>query len=135
MKTISDMLGNRIRQYRTQRNFTQEMLSFNSGVNLSYLSEIERGIKKPSVETLEKLLKALDVTFLKFFAFEANMESNNSGMALEKLNQELQNRSDNEIEMIYSIVRQVLVFKDGHLDELGYKSKLCIDHTKPNEGD
>jgi transcriptional regulator with XRE-family HTH domain len=109
---ISDQIGSRIRQYRKKMGLTQEELAFNSGINISFLGDIERGIKKPSIETLEKLLKALGVTFQEFFDFETAIKPFKDCTALEQLNVKLQGRSENEIGMIYNVIQQILIYND-----------------------
>jgi transcriptional regulator with XRE-family HTH domain len=109
---ISDQLGSRIRQYRKKMGLTQEELAFNSGINISFLGDIERGIKKPSIETLEKLLEVLGVTFPEFFDFETAIKPFKDCTALEKLNVKLQGRSENEIGMIYNVIQQILIYND-----------------------
>jgi transcriptional regulator with XRE-family HTH domain len=110
---ISDQIGSRIRQYRKKVGLTQEELAFNSGINLSFLGDIERGIKKPSIETLEKLLKVLSVTFQEFFDFETAIKPFKDCTTLEKLNVKLQGRSENEIGMIYNVIQQILIYNDN----------------------
>lgn len=53
--------GGKIRALREQRGYTLQELSRRARLSLSYLSEIERGSKKPSLKTLEKIAKALNV--------------------------------------------------------------------------
>lgn len=112
MEKMSELLGSRIRQYRQQRGYTQEALALSSGLNVSFLGDVERGTKKPSIESLEKLLKALGITFQEFFDFEAEIKPFKDCSALEKLNIRLQGLSDDEIEMIYDVIQQILVFND-----------------------
>jgi transcriptional regulator with XRE-family HTH domain len=109
---ISDQLGSRIRQYRKKMGLTQEELAFNSGINISFLGDIERGIKKPSIETLEKLLKVFGVTFQEFFDFETAIKPFKDCSALEQLNVKLQGRSESEIGMIYNVIQQILIYND-----------------------
>jgi transcriptional regulator with XRE-family HTH domain len=109
---ISDQLGSRIRQYRKKMGLTQEELAFNSDINISFLGDIERGIKKPSIETLEKLLKVLGVTFQEFFDFETAIKPFKDCTALERLNAKLQGRSENEIGMICNVIQQILIYND-----------------------
>ena len=113
MENISTQLGGRIRQYRQQMGLTQEALAYNSGLNVSFLGDVERGIKKPSIETLEKLLKAMNITFQEFFDFEATVETFKEREPLVKLNMELKNRSDYEIEVAYNVIQQILAFGDS----------------------
>ena len=54
-------LGNVLRNVRKARKLTQEALAFESGVNRTYLSQIERGLQNPTIETLFRLTHALKV--------------------------------------------------------------------------
>ncbi|NLA26746.1 MAG: helix-turn-helix transcriptional regulator, partial [Firmicutes bacterium] len=54
--------GERVRELRAERNLTLGELAGKGGISLSYLSELERGSKKPSLATIEKLSAALNVS-------------------------------------------------------------------------
>lgn len=60
------LIGQRLRSLRKRAGFTQEYLSFKSGVNPKYISDIERGKRNPSVFVLLKLAMALDISPLAF---------------------------------------------------------------------
>ena len=53
------MLGNRIREYRKERGFSQEILAEKSGVSTNTISRIEGGQMAMSVGILQKIVKAL----------------------------------------------------------------------------
>lgn len=53
--------GERIRALREERGYTLQDLAKRAKLSLSYLSEIERGSKRPSLKTIEKLAGALNV--------------------------------------------------------------------------
>lgn len=55
------MLGNRIREYRKERGFSQEILAEKSGVSTNTISRIEGGQMAMSVGILLKIVKALGV--------------------------------------------------------------------------
>ena len=61
-------IGRRIRYYRGMRKVTQEQLAFEIQSSAAYLSNIERGIKKPSLEKLLQLSNALDVPIEAFLS-------------------------------------------------------------------
>ena len=52
-------LGERIRRIRTQREFTLEKLAQGTGLTISFLSQVERDIVSPSVESLQKMIDQL----------------------------------------------------------------------------
>lgn len=55
-------MGTKIAQLRTQQKLSQEDLAEKSGVDRSYLSEIENGHKNPSAMTIIKIIRALGVS-------------------------------------------------------------------------
>lgn len=55
-------LGNRIREARVQKGFTQQALADKADIGLMYCGEIERGVKMPSLNVFIKIVEALDVS-------------------------------------------------------------------------
>lgn len=58
----SKMIGERIFKARQIKGWKQLALSKLAGISQSYLSDIENGMSKISVETLYKIAEALDVS-------------------------------------------------------------------------
>jgi len=61
MKEYS-IIGKNIQKRRTQLHMTQEYLAEMCGFSRSYLSVIERGLKKYSIEAIIKIANNLDVS-------------------------------------------------------------------------
>ncbi len=57
----------RIRELRTERSWTQQMLADHAGIGQDHLSELERGRKEIGIKTLERIAEALDVSLERFF--------------------------------------------------------------------
>ena len=55
-------MGDRIRESRKNVGLTQELLAERLDVSLTYVSEIERGIKIPSMQLFIKLIEVLNVS-------------------------------------------------------------------------
>lgn len=55
------IVGIIIRQKRTQKGMTQEMLSGFAGIARTHLTMIENGTKKPNFETIWRIAIALDM--------------------------------------------------------------------------
>lgn len=55
-------LGTRIQEVRVGKGLTQQELSRAVDINEMYLSEIERGVKMPSMNVFIKLIVTLDVS-------------------------------------------------------------------------
>ena len=61
-----NIIGSRIRQYRLDKGITQEELAFEINTSAAYISNIERGIKKPSLQKLSEIADVMNVTLNDF---------------------------------------------------------------------
>lgn len=66
---IEEKVGKRIKELRNKLNISQEELGFRSGVHRTYIASLEVGKRNVSIVTLEKIIKALEVSFSEFFNF------------------------------------------------------------------
>ncbi len=55
-------LGLNVRKNREAREFTQEKLAERAGLDSTYISGIERGLRNPGIKNVAKLAKALGLT-------------------------------------------------------------------------
>lgn len=60
-------IGLRIRELRKELNISQEALAYKAEVDRTYVTDIENGRRNVSVEILERIIKALDVSINEFF--------------------------------------------------------------------
>jgi transcriptional regulator with XRE-family HTH domain len=56
------MVGGELRRLRERAKLTQEQLSFRAGLSRPYISQLERDIKSPTLETLFLICDALDAS-------------------------------------------------------------------------
>lgn len=63
MTTLRNFIGERIRAIRQAKGFTQQKLADLSGLDYRYIGALERGERNFSVDTLEKVLTALTISF------------------------------------------------------------------------
>lgn len=59
--SATQKLGKKIRTLRLEKLLSQEKLGEITGLDRTYISGIERGVRNPSLKNIEKLAKALDV--------------------------------------------------------------------------
>lgn len=64
---IKQRFGKAIRRRRRELDFSQEELAERAEMHRTYISDIERGVVNPSLELIEKLAEALDVTVAELF--------------------------------------------------------------------
>ena len=68
--SISMNIGTTIRGYRLQKGMSQGDIEKRTGLLRCYLSRVENGHTVPSLETLQKIARALDLQLSEFFAEE-----------------------------------------------------------------
>lgn len=61
MGDIRNTFGKHLRKLRKERKLTQEELADRAGMHFTYIGQIERGLRNPSLINLHKLAKALSV--------------------------------------------------------------------------
>jgi len=59
---IRARLGKNIRQLRTELGWSQEDYADRAGIHRTYVSEIERGKRNPTITVVEKLARPLGVS-------------------------------------------------------------------------
>jgi len=58
-RSIEGIFGEVLRHIRNERGLSQEALAFTSGYHRTYIGQLERGEKSPSLRTLFNLCEAL----------------------------------------------------------------------------
>src|ERR1700739_3591217 len=69
---LKSFLGIAIRTQRTALGISQEELAYRAGLHRTYVSDLERGARNPSIESIEKLAGALQISVSKLFASTGN---------------------------------------------------------------
>ncbi len=58
---VVQLLGANVRHYRKLKGLSQERLALDAGMERSYVSDLERGTRNPSVRALGRLAEALQI--------------------------------------------------------------------------
>ncbi len=107
MFTLKEKLGKRIQEIRKSKNITQEKLAEMIGLDTPNLSNIERGKRFVSSETLEKIIKSLDVKEKDLFDF-GHIKSKED--LINSINRILNESDTKEIEYYY---RMISLYKES----------------------
>ncbi len=59
---IRQRLAKNLRRLRTEKGWSQEEFADRAGIHRTYVSDIERGARNPTISIVEKLAMPLDVT-------------------------------------------------------------------------
>lgn len=104
MSTFLQLIGEKIRMVRKSKGFSQETLGLRSQLSISYISDVERGTRNISLESLEKIINALEVSPGEIFDFhDISLESGieNKDGILEMIRAILIRRSVDEVKFIH----------------------------------
>ncbi|MHB8132561.1 MAG: helix-turn-helix domain-containing protein [Mobilitalea sp.] len=110
-------LGNRIREERIRAKLTQEKLAEAVGCNESYIGQIERGMKNPSLEVIVNIANALGCTVDHLLAESFKIDQID-GLVDEALSL-LKDRDPEDVRFIITITRLFLDL----LDKKAHKKK------------
>ena len=58
---IQQRLAKNLRLLREERDWTQEYLSFEADLHRTYISDLERGARNPTIAVIEKLARSFGV--------------------------------------------------------------------------
>jgi len=72
---IREITGLNIRKYRKLKSLTQENLSEVTGIDRTYISDVERGLRNIAIINLEKIAKALEVNVEKLVSTPKKSEN------------------------------------------------------------
>ena len=111
------LIGDRLRALREQKKLSQGHIETRTGLLRCYVSRVENGHTVPSIETLEKWARALDVPLYQLFYEgenpsappkpEANVLSRADARFLAQLRQALSRTSDADRQLLMAMARKM----------------------------
>ncbi|SFE22544.1 Helix-turn-helix [Paenibacillus catalpae] len=110
MNEISRNIGENIRAIRKQKGFSQEQLALRAEINGSYMGQVERGEKSPTIDVLSKIALALQCPLEQLVHVDGAPPEESS--YADKIAYQLQGLSVREQEAVYKFVKQLVQFKD-----------------------
>ena len=75
-QTIKAILGKNIKFFRFRREYSQAVLAERADISITFLSNIERGLKFPKPDILSKIAGALEVPIHELFKADIIPEDN-----------------------------------------------------------
>jgi transcriptional regulator with XRE-family HTH domain len=102
---LPESVGNRIRELRKAKGWTQEQLAEAAGLHYSYIGGVERGDRNISLETLEKIINGFQVPAEEIFKFQEESEYKR---ALDEHITLISGKSSDEIASLTKINKEIL---------------------------
>lgn len=72
-QTLLEEFGKRIRQLRTERNLSQEELSFQTGFHRTYIGMVERGERNISLSNIGVFAKTFEMSVSELLRVESDI--------------------------------------------------------------
>lgn len=105
MKTTKELLGARIKELRRARGLSQDQLSEKVNIDPKHLSRIEVGKSYPSLNTLEKIAKALNVEIKDLFEYMHEVKGKE---LTENITRLLKESDEEKLRLILKITRAIV---------------------------
>ncbi len=90
-------VGKRIIELREKKNITTNKLANMAGIAQSYLRDVELGKTNPTIEKLEYICEALNISLIEFF------DSNNSS----DIDKTISSLTENQKEALYNFIKSI----------------------------
>lgn len=108
MEQISVVLGKRIKNLRISQKLSQEKLAELSGLHSTYIGQIERGEKSPTIESIYKICMGLNISLPVLFEnFTPNIDTETYANKI--YNEVLALEPEKQLK-IYKILKEILLF-------------------------
>lgn len=107
-----EYIGKKIKEYRKIKDLTQENLGEKAGLHYTYIGQVERGEKEPSLKSLIKIANAFGVGVDKLLI---NYDlSSEASIKISNITDLLLNRDEKELEMIYTLLKDLTMILEEH---------------------
>lgn len=104
MITLQKRFGSRIRNIRMREQLTQEKLAERAEINVTYVSDIERGETNITLEMVERIAKAFNVDPKYLFEFTADTDEEETSDFLERIILMLQSAPKSKMRKIERLI-------------------------------
>lgn len=71
---IRKQLGQKIKQNRMAKGYSQEIFSKLCGLDRTYISDVEQGKRNISIDNIEKIAKTFDITVSELLDFSSSVQ-------------------------------------------------------------
>lgn len=109
MSDIAKIIGQHIRNYRTQKGLSQEKLAELAGCHPTYIGQLERGEKNATLESVEKIASAMDISLSELFDKLGKSGSNNIAAKCYDL---VASKNEAEQKQLYKILQEMDKYKN-----------------------
>ncbi|PWA12697.1 transcriptional regulator [Pueribacillus theae] len=110
MGDLKKIIGERIRNFRKDKGLSQEELAHMSKLHSTYIGQLERGEKNATLESIEKVANALNISLETLFRISQPRQNENE-YTLSQIVTQLQARSIKDQKFILELIDLLLDWK------------------------
>jgi len=107
MNNLYIQIGRKIRETRKELELTQENIAERTGLDWSFIGQIERGTNTPSIRTLGKIAEALNLEITDLFPARAKVKKSKNTILLKEIEKILDKQSPSEKKFLIKILRDI----------------------------
>jgi len=107
METIYRLVGKRIREERKRLKLTQEELAEKADITANFLGHIERGTKRPTLNTLKKIADVLQIPMAALFTTEKTYRLPREDLFIKRFMSLLRDKKGEEKELVLKIAKMI----------------------------
>ncbi|MFW6006460.1 MAG: helix-turn-helix domain-containing protein [Halanaerobiales bacterium] len=126
----NNIIGSRLKKLRYNLNLTQEKLGEKADLHYSYIGQVERGDKTPSLKALIKIAEALNISLEELIHEETVNTNTIKDVKIKNINKLLSDRTPEELDLIYKIIRDIFNLADIDKEE---KTNIKTSSADNNE--
>ena len=109
MSDVAKIIGQRIRNYRTQKGLSQEKLAELAACHPTYIGQLERGEKNATLESVEKIASAMDISLSELFDKLGKSGGNNIAAKCYDL---VASKNEAEQKQLYKMLQEMDKYKN-----------------------
>ncbi|MDL4841799.1 helix-turn-helix domain-containing protein [Aquibacillus rhizosphaerae] len=103
---LAKVIGERLRAFRKKQGLSQEELAHLASIHPTYIGQLERGEKNVTIDTLEKITKALHISLEELFRFSPL--NNQHDDTINQLQKHILNISEQDRKRLLTIIDVLL---------------------------
>ncbi|MBE3569982.1 MAG: helix-turn-helix transcriptional regulator [Bacillales bacterium] len=111
MSELPKIIGERIRTFRKEKGLSQEELADIANLHATYIGQLERGEKNATLESIEKVAKALEISLEDLFR-SIHPNPNSQEYTLSKIITRLQTQSIEDQKVFLHLLDVLLEWKN-----------------------
>lgn len=98
-------VAGRIKYLRLMKSMSQEDLALQAEINTAYFGQVERGLKCPTIDTLYKIAKALEVSLSELLRIDAHISTvNQDRRFLEVMSRIPENKQEQVLKILEDLI-------------------------------